>query len=282
MATTRRTALATGAGRNIGRACVLQLARMGYDVVINGSSDRKACESVAKEAAALGVEALVVMADVGSPEECRRMAQEAIAKFGAVDVLVNNAALRPAKPFLEMSEADWRRVISVDLDAAVWLSQACLPGMVKKGWGRIVNFTGMNAMHGYAGRAPVSVAKHGVWGLTKALGKEFGPKGITVNAISPGPISADVEDDDESNHHRLETMAKVPLGRMGTPAEVGFRARPAGLRWRCLRELPDDPGERRRSDLTRISDSSPRSGRDWVRGLRMAPPRVAPSPSLSP
>ena len=202
MATTRRTALVTGAGRNIGRACVLELARMGYDVVINGSSDRKACESVSKEAAALGVETLVVMADVGSPEECRRMAREAIAKFGS-------------------SEADWRRVISVDLDAAVWLSQACLPGMVKKGWGRIVNFTGMNAMHGYAGRAPVSVAKHGVWGLTKALGKEFGPKGITVNAISPGPISADVEEDDESNHHRLETMAKVPLGRMGTPAEIG-------------------------------------------------------------
>lgn len=221
MATTRRTALVTGAGRNIGRACVLELARMGYDVVINGSSDRKACESVAKEAAALGVETLVVMADVGNPEECRRMAREAIAKFGSVDVLVNNAALRPAKPFLEMSEADWRRVISVDLDAAVWLSQACLPGMVKKGWGRIVNFTGMNAMHGYGGRAPVSVAKHGVWGLTKALGKEFGPKGITVNAISPGPIAADVEDDAESNHHRLETMAKVPLGRMGTPAEIG-------------------------------------------------------------
>ncbi len=221
MATTRRTALVTGAGRNIGRACVLELARMGYDVVINGSSDRKACESVARESAALGVEALVVMADVGSPDECRRMVREAVAKFGSVDVLVNNAALRPAKPFLEMSEADWRRVISVDLDAAVWLSQACLPGMVSKGWGRIVNFTGMNAMHGYAGRVPVSVAKHGVWGLTKALGKEFGPRGITVNAISPGPISADVDDDAESNHHRLETMAKVPLGRMGTPAEIG-------------------------------------------------------------
>jgi 3-oxoacyl-[acyl-carrier protein] reductase len=221
MASSRRTALVTGAGRNIGRACVLELASMDYNVVINGSSDRKACESVAKEASAKGIEAMVAMGDVGSAEECRRLAKEAIAKFGTVDVLVNNAALRPAKPFLEMSEADWRRVISVDLDAAVWLSQACLPGMVTKGWGRIVNFTGMNAMHGYAGRAPVSVAKHGAWGLTKALAKEFGPKGITVNAISPGPIAADVETDDASNHHRRETMAKVPLGRMGTPAEIG-------------------------------------------------------------
>lgn len=220
MTAVRRTALVTGAGRNIGRACVLELASAGFNVVINGSKDRAACESVAKEAAASGVDAMVAMADIGDPKECRRIASEAIERFGSVDVLVNNAALRPAKPFLEMQEADWRRVLSVDLDAAVWLAQACLPGMIAKNWGRIVNFTGMNAIHGYAGRAPVSVAKHGAWGLTKALAKEFGPKGITTNAISPGPIAADVENDAASMHHRQETMAKVPLGRMGTPAEI--------------------------------------------------------------
>jgi 3-oxoacyl-[acyl-carrier protein] reductase len=220
MTAVRRTALVTGAGRNIGRACVLELASAGFNVVINGSKDRAACESVAKEAAASGVDAVVAMADIGDPKECRRIAHEAIKRFGAVDVLVNNAALRPAKPFLEMQEADWRRVLSVDLDAAVWLAQACLPGMIARNWGRIVNFTGMNAIHGYAGRAPVSVAKHGAWGLTKALAKEFGPKGITTNAISPGPIAADVENDAASMHHRQETMAKVPLGRMGTPAEI--------------------------------------------------------------
>ncbi|MCA0247878.1 MAG: SDR family oxidoreductase [Proteobacteria bacterium] len=220
MTAVRRTALVTGAGRNIGRACVLELASAGFNVVVNGSKDRAACESVAKEAAASGVDTMVAMADIGDPKECRRIASEAIERFGSVDVLVNNAALRPAKPFLEMQEADWRRVLSVDLDAAVWLAQACLPGMIAKKWGRIVNFTGMNAIHGYAGRAPVSVAKHGAWGLTKALAKEFGPKGITTNAISPGPIAADVENDAASMHHRQETMAKVPLGRMGTPAEI--------------------------------------------------------------
>lgn len=221
-----KAALVTGAGRNIGRAVVLGLAQDGFDVVINGSSDRAACEAVAGEARALGVQALVVMGDVGSAEGCGDIARHAIARFGAVDVLVNNAALRPAKPFLEMSEEEWRRVISVDLDAAVWLARACLPGMLERGWGRIVNFTGMNAIHGYAGRAPVSVAKHGVWGLTKALAKEFGPRNITVNAISPGPIAADDESADPASlHHRQETVARVPAGRMGSPAEVAAVAR---------------------------------------------------------
>jgi 3-oxoacyl-[acyl-carrier protein] reductase len=226
MAKERRTALVTGAGRNIGRACVLGLAADGFNVAINGSSDRAACEKVAREAEKLGVQALVVMGDVGNPEDRKRIAQETIGKFGTVDVLVNNAALRPGKPFLEMSEEEWRRVISVDLDAAVWLSRACLPGMLGKGWGRIVNFTGMNAIHGYAGRAPVSVAKHGVWGLTKALAKEFGPRGVTVNAISPGPIAPDSDDqEDASSQHRKQTVARVPIGRMGTPVEVAAAAR---------------------------------------------------------
>ncbi len=221
----RRTALITGGGRNIGRACVLGLAEDGFNVVVNGSSDSAACEAVAKEAAAFGVETLVVMGDVGRPEDCQRIASAAIARFGAVDALLNNAALRPNKPFLEMTEAEWRRVIAVDLDAAVWLSRACLPGMIDRGWGRIVNFAGMNAIHGHAGRTPVSVAKHGVWGLTKALAMEFGPKNITVNTISPGPIAPDTEEKNASAQARKDSISRVPLGRMGTPVEVAAAAR---------------------------------------------------------
>ena len=216
---TRRTALITGAGRNIGRAIALALAGDGFNVVVNGSSDRAACDGVAAEAEALGAKALVAMGDVGRPEDCARIAREAIAAFGAVDVLVNNAALRPQHKFLELTPEEFRRVMAVDLEGAIWLSQACIPGMLARGWGRIVNFTGMNAIHGYAGRAPVSVAKHGLWGLTKSLGKEFGPKGITVNAVSPGPIAAD-DDQPGVQTHRHGYVAKVPVGRMGTPAEV--------------------------------------------------------------
>jgi 3-oxoacyl-[acyl-carrier protein] reductase len=221
MAGRGRTALVTGAGRNIGRAVALGLAQDGFDLVVNGSADRAACAAVAEAARGFGVAAEVAMGDVGSAAACARIAEQAIARFGAVDVLVNNAALRPQKPFLEMSEEEWRRVMAVDLDAAVWLSRACLPGMVARGWGRVVNFTGMNAIHGYAGRAPVSVAKHGVWGLTKALAKEFGPRGITVNAISPGPIAADdAPGDAAAAGYRASIVARVPLGREGLPMEV--------------------------------------------------------------
>jgi 3-oxoacyl-[acyl-carrier protein] reductase len=217
--TQRRTALITGAGRNIGRAVALGLAADGLNVVVNGSADRDAAERVAEEARGFGVAALVAMGDVGSEAECARIADAALAQFGRVEVLVNNAALRPAKPFLDSSAADWRRVMAVDLEAAIWLSRALLPGMIAAGYGRIVNFTGMNAIHGYAGRAPVSVAKHGLWGLTKSLAKEFARQGVTVNAISPGPIAADDDVPGEANA-RSGYVAKVPMGRMGTPAEI--------------------------------------------------------------
>jgi 3-oxoacyl-[acyl-carrier protein] reductase len=217
--TARKAALITGAGKNIGRAVALGLAEDGFDIAVNGASDRAAAESVAAEVRALGRKAVVIMGDVGTRAECARIAAEALAAFGTVDVLVNNAALRPAKPFLELTEADLRRVLGVDVEAAIWLSQALLPGMVAQGFGRIVNFTGMNAIHGYAGRAPVSMAKHGLWGLTKSLAKEFAKQGVTVNAISPGPIAADDDVPGVANS-RSGYVAKVPMARLGTPVEV--------------------------------------------------------------
>ena len=219
MTNARKAALVTGAGKNIGRAVALGLAEDGFDVAINGATDRAAADSVAAEVRGLGRQAVVIMGDVGTRAECARIAADALAAFGTVDVLVNNAALRPAKPFLELTEADWRRVMGVDVEASIWLSQALLPGMVAQGWGRIVNFTGMNAIHGYAGRAPVSVAKHGLWGLTKSLAKEFAKAGITVNAVSPGPIAADDDVPGVANS-RTGYVAKVPMGRMGLPSEI--------------------------------------------------------------
>ena len=215
----RRTALVSGSGRNIGRAIVLALARGGFNVVVNGASDGAALEAVAGEARALGVEAVSVLGDVGVRADADRLAARALENFGAVDVLVNNAAIRPAAAFLEMTDDQWDRVMAVDLHAAFWLSRAFLPGMVERGWGRIVNFAGMNAIHGHAGRAHVSAAKHGAWGLTKTLAQEFGAQGITANIVSPGPIRPD--DADPAAMARLQsTVARVPAGRLGEPDEV--------------------------------------------------------------
>ncbi|MDA0998259.1 MAG: SDR family oxidoreductase [Proteobacteria bacterium] len=215
-----RAALVTGSGRNIGRSAALALVKMGCNIAVNGSSDRAACERVADEARTLGVKAEVIMGDVGDMAAATAIGVAAVKAFGGIDILVNNAAIRPMRPFLETDEKEWQRVLAVDLHAARWLAKVCLPGMIERGWGRIINFAGMNAIQGYNGRAPVSVSKHGVWGLTKALAKEFAKQGITVNIISPGPIQPDEADPDMRAH--IEGMVtRVPMGRIGANDEIG-------------------------------------------------------------
>lgn len=219
MTNSKRTALVTGSGRNIGRAVAVALANDGFDIVINGSKDRDACTETAAAVEKTGARALIVMGNVGDRATCRDVAEQAIGFNGGIDVLVNNAAIRPSADFLEMPEADWQNVLDVNLNAAVWLARACLPGMVERSWGRVINFAGMNAIHGYNGRAAVSVSKHGSWGLAKALAKEFGSKGITANIISPGPIRPE-EDNAENTQHIQSMLPRIPAGRLGTPQEV--------------------------------------------------------------
>jgi 3-oxoacyl-[acyl-carrier protein] reductase len=213
------TAFITGAGKNIGRACALDLARRGYNVVINGRADKAACEAVANDVQGKGVKALVIMADIGLAAEAKRAAKQALAAFGTVDVLVANAAIRPDKPFLENTEEDWRRVMGTNLESAIHLSQAFLPGMIAQKWGRIVLMTGRNAMRGYPGHVTTSVAKHGLWGLTKTLSREFGPQGVTVNAVSPGVI--DTRDDPAFRERAQKTaQTEIPVRRIGKPEEI--------------------------------------------------------------
>jgi len=214
-----RTALITGAGQNIGQATALALAADGFNVVVNGLTNRAACEETAGAVESHGMKALVAMGDAGTLQGCRAIADAGIDAFGRIDVLVHNAAIRPSAPFLEIDEAEWNRVMDVNLGGSVWLARACLPGMVAAGWGQIVLFAGMNAIHGYSGRAHVSVSKHGNWGLAKSLGREFGPKGITANMISPGPIASDHADPAMTAHIRSQ-VGRIPVGRLGLPSEV--------------------------------------------------------------
>lgn len=231
MNTTGHVALVTGAGRNIGRAIVLELAERGFDVVVNTRANLAEAEAVAAEANKRGVRALALVADVGRSDDVKRLAERALGELGTVDVVINNAAIRPGAPFLDITEEAWHHVLAVDLHSAFYTAKAFLPGMVAKKWGRIVNLTGMNAIQGTGGRPHVAAAKHGLWGLTKALAREFGPHGITVNAISPGPIDTSRGDPTVDRHMRSQ-VSLVPLGRLGQPEEIarlcGFLASEEG------------------------------------------------------
>jgi len=214
-----KTALITGSGKNIGRGIALGLAEDGFNIVVNGVSNQAAVQKTVSDIKALGVEAFGVMADIGYPEALAGLIKDAMDAFGGVDVLVNNAAIRPSHGFIEMSDEDWTRVMNVNFGSVHGLSKAFLPGMVERGYGRIINFAGMHAMRGYVGRAHVSTSKHAVWGLTKSLGREFAAQGVTANVISPGPINGDYEDSRTLDGIKA-TVAQVPANRMGEPSEV--------------------------------------------------------------
>lgn len=215
----KRTALITGSGRNIGRGCANHLAKAGFNIIVNGSGDRQACDRVADEVQAHGVKAMVVMADIGDEAAVRDMADSAIRTFGRVDALINNAAIRPNAGFLEMTDDDLTRVMQVNCLSMVWLARACLPGMIDNGWGRIIHFSGMNAQRGTPGKPHVTMAKHAAWGLTKSLSREFGPKGITANTISPGTFPG--EGVNKAHEGQLERLLdENPSGRLGRADDI--------------------------------------------------------------
>lgn len=219
MGTKTRAAFISGSGRNMGRACAKELAMAGFNIVLNGSTNREDCENVAEEVRAIGVEAIIAMGDVGVKSDVEAIVKAALNAFGRIDVLINNAAIRPATQFLDMSDGDLERVMNVNCYGAVWFSRAFLPGMVANGWGRIINFTGMNSLQGTAGRPHVSMSKHAAWGLTKALSREFGPKGITANIISPGTFP-DQDIDISQSEQFLGLLKQNPTGRLGRSDDI--------------------------------------------------------------
>jgi len=183
-----KVALVTGASRRIGRATALGLARHGADLVLHARSARDEIEGVANEARALGRRALVAMGDVTDEAEVARIAAEAQAGFGRVDILVNNAAIRRQAPLLEMTLKDWREINAVVLDGAFLMSRAILPLMIAGGGGTVVNIGGVTGHIGAKNRAHVCTAKAGLVGLTKAIAVEFADRGITANCLVPGKI----------------------------------------------------------------------------------------------
>jgi 3-oxoacyl-[acyl-carrier protein] reductase len=227
-----KVALVTGSGRNIGRATVIRLAGEGAHVVVNARSNQEEVDAVAREARSLGVKALPVIADIGKKDQVEALAARALSEFGRVDILINNAAIRPHKPFTELTAADWEAVRSVVLDGALYLTRALIEPMVRNEYGRILFFTGDGAFIGGNGRAHVSAAKMGLVGFARGLASEFAPHNIRVNVVSPGIIDTQ-RANPQWYQGRLPNAAGIPLGRQGHVDEIAAT---------CLFLVSDDGG----------------------------------------
>ena len=222
-----KVALVTGAARNIGRAIALSLASGGAKVAVNTRSNAEQARGVVDEIKALGSDAEAYVADVADPAQVQAMVDDVIKRFGRLDILVLNAAVREHVHFDEISYEDWRRIMATNLDSAFVFTKACLPALKKSGDGRIVNFAGVTALLGLKDRAHVAASKHGIVGLTKALAADLAEFGIRVNCISPGQI-----DTSRQGHAPKDRSKDIPLGRKGTPFEIAGMVRslcgPAG------------------------------------------------------
>src|SRR6266851_9090170 len=213
-----KAAIVTGAGRNIGRAIALTLAQGGASVLLNARSNRTEADAVAREIEAAGGRALVHIGDVADAKAMAALAEAAVAGFGRIDILVNNAALRREKPFAEMDYAEWREILDVTLDGAFHCTKACLPALRNSGAGTIVNIGGLSAHTGAANRAHVITAKAGIIGFTRALAHDLAADGITVNCVVPGLIGTPrPQDKPEPAHHLTH---QTITGERGRPEDV--------------------------------------------------------------
>jgi 3-oxoacyl-[acyl-carrier protein] reductase len=228
-----KTALVTGSGRNIGRATVLKLANEGCNVIVNARANEQELDTVVREAQAIGVKAIGILADMAKKNEVEAMAAKALSAFGRVDILINNAAIRPHKPFLELTDADWEHVRNVVLDGALYLTRALIGKMVENKYGQVLFFVGDGAYSGRgSGRAHLSAAKMALVGFARGLASEFAPHNIRVNVVSPGSIDTR-RDNPEWYGNRPPDSSGIPLGRQGKIDEIAAT---------CLFLVTDDGG----------------------------------------
>ena len=219
-----KVALVTGGARNIGRAIARSLAAGGAAVMVNALGSREDAEQTVSQIRSAGGRATLHLADITDAGAVRAMVDAAVAEFGGLDLLVNNAAIRTEASLAELRLDDWRRVLSTVLDGAMLCAQACAPHMICARGGSVVNIGGMTAHKGAAGRAHVVAAKAGLAGLTRALALELAPHGITVNCVVPGTIETlrGLPGAPERPAHR---QALPPAGRRGEPDEVAAAVR---------------------------------------------------------
>ena len=221
-----RWGLVTGAAKRIGRSIALALAGRGLNVIVHYNASADAAAATVREIEALGVRALALRADLGRGDDLVRLAREAEARSGGVDVLVNNASNYLRAPFDELTEAIWDASLDVNLKAPFLLAWHLGRAMKARGRGRIVNLADWAGERPYADYLPYCVSKAGVVSLTKALAKALAPA-VQVNAVAPGPV---MPPEDLTPSEREAIVRATPLRRFGTPEDVA----------RCVRFLVEE------------------------------------------
>ena len=216
---TGKTALVTGASGGLGGAIARALHRQGAAVGLSGTR-REALDALAGE---LGERVHVLPCDLADAAAVEALVPAAEAAMGSLDILVNNAGVTRDNLFMRMKDAEWDTVIAVDLTAAFRLSRACLKGMMRRRFGRIIGVTSIVGVTGNPGQGNYAAAKAGMIGMSKALAAEVASRGITVNCIAPGFVASPMTDA-LSDKQRDSILASVPMGRLGAGADIGAAA----------------------------------------------------------
>jgi len=216
-----RRALVTGGGRGLGRVIAQALAEAGADVAVAGRT-LDVCQEAAREiAAATGRRTLALAADVTLAAEVERLVREVEDGLGPIDILVNNAGVNIRGVVEELGEADWDTVMGTNLKAPFLCARAVGPGMCTRGWGRVINLGSILSVVAISGRAPYASSKAGVLGLTRVLALEWAKRGVTVNAICPGPFATDMNRQLLTDPVKYQAFVeKIPLGRWGELHEI--------------------------------------------------------------
>jgi len=221
-----KTALITGASRNIGKEIALTFAREGADVILNTRTNQQELDAVAAQCRELGVKTHTVLGDVSDSARVSSMVAEGIEALGKVDILVSNVAIRPHRPILEITDEEWHHVMGVNLDSGFYLCRAVLPGMIERRSGSIVALGGQAAITGRPGTALVTAAKTGLLGLIRAIAAEMAEYNVRANMVNPG--STDTErrspewypDHPETSGGADDQFKEIPMHRQGTVEDI--------------------------------------------------------------
>lgn len=212
-----KVAIVTGSRRGIGKGIVSALAKEGANIVVS-DIDLNDCEKVVKKVRKLGVKALAVKCDVSNAGEINTMIKTTLNKFGRLDILINNAGIFPFKPFLEMTEADWNKVIDVNLKSIFLCSQAA--AKVMKPGSKIVSISSIASFIAFPGLAHYCASKAAINGLTRSMALELASKKINVNAIAPGMIETPGVAIELDKKAKQQMILKIPLKRIGKPEDI--------------------------------------------------------------